>query len=123
MWFATRAGVASFDGISWSVCSASDGLPGPNVLRIEVDHQGTIWALNEVAAAMDTSRIYISYLKGQRWQTALHISIPRQLNPDSYLFMKLISKGNDPVPAVGVRLNGSICGQMGFGCFCRQRTA
>ena len=106
MWFAPRAGVASYDGISWSVYFASDGLPGPNVLRIEVDHQGTIWALDEVAAATDTSRIYISYLKGQRWQTVPHISIPRPLNPDSDLIMKLISKGNDPVLAVGVRLNG-----------------
>jgi ligand-binding sensor domain-containing protein len=45
MWFATRSGVAVYDGFQWRSFTVADGLPAIDYFKIKVDKQGTIWAL------------------------------------------------------------------------------
>jgi PAS domain S-box-containing protein len=45
MWFATRSGIAVYDGLSWQSFSTKDGLSKSPVFRIRADRAGRIWAL------------------------------------------------------------------------------
>jgi PAS domain S-box-containing protein len=45
MWFATRAGIAVYDGVSWGKFTVSQELPVPSFSKIAVDRKDRIWAL------------------------------------------------------------------------------
>jgi two-component system cell cycle sensor histidine kinase/response regulator CckA len=47
MWFATRAGIAVYDGVSMETYTMSDGLPSIGFFKITVDRMGRVWALGE----------------------------------------------------------------------------
>ena len=42
MWFATRAGISCYDGLTWENYSVSDGLPALTFIKIAVDRQGQV---------------------------------------------------------------------------------
>jgi PAS domain S-box-containing protein len=46
MWFATRAGIAVYDGVSWEKFTVSNGLPVQSFSKITVDREDRIWALS-----------------------------------------------------------------------------
>jgi signal transduction histidine kinase/ligand-binding sensor domain-containing protein/ActR/RegA family two-component response regulator len=46
MWFATRAGIAVYDGVSWKSYTVSDGLPSIGFSNIKADQKGRIWAIS-----------------------------------------------------------------------------
>ena len=48
LWFATRGGIAAYDGVSWEKYTLEDGLPVLSFHRITVDQQGRIWALSHI---------------------------------------------------------------------------
>jgi signal transduction histidine kinase/CheY-like chemotaxis protein len=60
MWFATRSGIASYDGYEWRVYGLADGLPSLNHVSILVDSDGYVWALSINAE--------LSVLKGGKWR-------------------------------------------------------
>jgi signal transduction histidine kinase/ligand-binding sensor domain-containing protein/CheY-like chemotaxis protein len=45
MWFATRSGIAVYDGVSWKSYTISDGLPAIGFSKIKADQKGRIWAI------------------------------------------------------------------------------
>ncbi|UCH96632.1 MAG: hypothetical protein JSV88_07225, partial [Candidatus Aminicenantes bacterium] len=47
IWFATRGGIAVYDGVSWEKYTLADGLPVLSFHHIKVDQQGRIWALSQ----------------------------------------------------------------------------
>jgi two-component system cell cycle sensor histidine kinase/response regulator CckA len=47
IWFATRGGIAVYDGASWEKYTLADGLPVLSFHYIKVDHKGRIWALSQ----------------------------------------------------------------------------
>lgn len=61
MWFATRSGIASYDGRIWRAFGVADGLPGDSYLSIAVDELGVVWAL-----AMSPRPVLSRYEDG-RW--------------------------------------------------------
>ena len=46
MWFATRGGIAVYDGVSWKTYTVSDDLPELTCTSIKVDQKGKVWALS-----------------------------------------------------------------------------
>jgi signal transduction histidine kinase/ligand-binding sensor domain-containing protein/ActR/RegA family two-component response regulator len=46
IWFATRGGIAVYDGVSWEKYTLADGLPVLSFHHIKVDQKGRIWALS-----------------------------------------------------------------------------
>jgi len=63
VWFATRAGIACFDGVSWQNYTVSDGLFALSFMKIRVDENGRIWALPQAGK----EGIQIVYHDGTRW--------------------------------------------------------
>ena len=57
MWFATRLGVASYDGSQWETYHMSDGLPTTAYFAIDADPDGAIWVFNRFKKTM-VSRIF-----------------------------------------------------------------
>ncbi len=47
MWFATAAGISSYDGITWTNYTRQDGLPFDQYFHIKVDKNNTVWACTE----------------------------------------------------------------------------
>ena len=45
MWFATRSGIAAYDGRTWRLFGAAEGLAGDVYSHVAVDERGTVWAL------------------------------------------------------------------------------
>jgi signal transduction histidine kinase/ligand-binding sensor domain-containing protein/CheY-like chemotaxis protein len=64
MWFATRAGVAAYDGMEWRTFTQTDGLGIENWRRIAVDGGGRVWVAGE--------RFRVARFEGDRW-----IPVPR----------------------------------------------
>ena len=48
MWFATRAGICSYDGLEWKNYTVSEGLHSPEFQLLAVDPVGGIWGLNGI---------------------------------------------------------------------------
>ncbi len=65
MWFATRAGIAVYDGVSWEKFTVSQGLPVPSFSKIEVDREGRVWAL----ARPGQGGIWVVYYDNRQWNT------------------------------------------------------
>ena len=47
MWFATRGGIAVYNGVSWKTYSLDHGLPVLAFLYINIDQKGRVWALSD----------------------------------------------------------------------------
>ncbi|MDQ1352726.1 MAG: Response regulator, partial [Acidobacteriota bacterium] len=63
VWFATRAGIACYDGVSWQNYTSSHGLPVLSFMKIRADEKGRIWALPQVGK----EGIQIVFYDGLRW--------------------------------------------------------
>jgi len=49
MWFATRSGIARYDGVDWTPYSTADGLDSPDQFGLALDEAGTLWAAGAAA--------------------------------------------------------------------------
>jgi hypothetical protein len=47
MWFATRTGIAVYDGMSWKQHTLAKGLPAAGFSIIKIDIKGRLWILAE----------------------------------------------------------------------------
>jgi two-component sensor histidine kinase/ligand-binding sensor domain-containing protein len=45
MWFCTRGGISVYDGATWSSFTTTNGLSAQAIYQIQVDAQGSIWAI------------------------------------------------------------------------------
>lgn len=62
MWFATRAGITSYDGTTWKNFNALDGLAKKIYAFIEIDEKGKIWSL-----PLD-GHLYLKVFTGDKWE-------------------------------------------------------
>jgi len=62
LWFATRSGVAVYDGFAWRRYTTGEGLPYLNCIQVSVDEDDVPWALSL------ESILHVSYLKDGAWR-------------------------------------------------------
>ncbi|MEM9023263.1 MAG: two-component regulator propeller domain-containing protein, partial [Bacteroidota bacterium] len=82
IWIATDKGVVRFDGVSFRVYSASDGLENTDVWGLIPDHHGRMWLLSYSH--------YLHFLEGD----SLH-RIPSPLPTEAFPLYGLIDDGRD----------------------------
>jgi signal transduction histidine kinase/ligand-binding sensor domain-containing protein/ActR/RegA family two-component response regulator len=122
MWFATRAGIAVYDGVSWQKYTMADGLPLLSFFRITVDRKGRIWALSDsrvggilvvyrdVPGVDDTA----GGNRGAMWHTLPMASTrPDELNIPPALQLLEQTRADFPVVAVGTANDGVLLWQGG----------
>ncbi|NIM15711.1 MAG: response regulator [Candidatus Aminicenantes bacterium] len=106
IWFATRAGIAVYDGVSWRTYTVSDGLPLLSFLKIKVDRKGRIWALSDSRQA----EIYVVYHDGHedmQWTQLKEINVSSTHFTELTAFQLVEQKQTDiPVIAVGTAKRG-----------------
>jgi len=96
MWFATRSGIAVYDGAHWMSYTVDDGLRFMSYFKIAVDEGGTLWAFARV------SPIAASSFDGDRWSTLPAPEIGEQKAEDVFAFA--VTRGDgEPVVAIGTR--------------------
>ena len=93
LWFATRSGVCTFDGLEWTTYSASEGLDLPSQAALVIDELGVLWTVASV---------------GQRpvayFQNGLWIQLPERPWADSshpWTTFAVTRHGDDVHVAVG----------------------
>ena len=88
MWFATRSGIASYDGYEWKVYGPTDGLPSLNHVSVLVDPAGSVWALSIDAE--------LSVLENGKWR--MLAKLPLANNPSTpYIMAASVMSGDQPV--------------------------
>ena len=74
MWFATRRGVAVYDGFTWEVHGEGEGLPSADVRWLKFDEEGALWALCRRYG------LFLARWNGRRW-------VPGFSNPEGRVKM------------------------------------
>ena len=98
MWFATRAGISSYDGSIWKNFNADDGLPRRGSAFVEVDKKGIIWALPLRAP------LYLTTFNGNRWENVFPTNSNESLS--SYRSLSVHYENNKPVVLIGTKAKG-----------------
>ncbi len=87
MWFATRSGIASYDGHEWNVYGLTDGLPSLDHVSVLVDPLGSIWALSVESE--------LSLLEGGKWRMIARL--PLAADPHNpYIMAASVMSGGRP---------------------------
>ncbi len=73
IWFATRSGIATYDGLEWTTYNLSDGLTWTNQFALEWDSEGVLWSVGAI------SPFKIFYLHQDRWH---EFPGPKHVSPD-----------------------------------------
>lgn len=68
MWFATRSGIAVYDGFQWENFSLAEGLPVSSFLKIRSDRRGRIWALSS-PDYVGLHVVYYEVSRNRKWKT------------------------------------------------------
>jgi signal transduction histidine kinase/ligand-binding sensor domain-containing protein/CheY-like chemotaxis protein len=112
MWFATRAGIAVYDGVSMETYTMSDGLPAFGFFKIAVDQKGRVWALsepglNEIIVVYQDNRGKYNKNKMPRWITIdkHEAKINRRTLFTSFQLIEQQGTGK-PIIAIGTTLSG-----------------
>jgi PAS domain S-box-containing protein len=63
MWFATRRGIALYDGVYWQHYSTPEGLPASSFINIKVDSSSRIWALSGTGQM----GVHVIFYDGETW--------------------------------------------------------
>lgn len=103
IWFATRAGISCYDGLTWKNYALSEDLPVHSFFAIAVDRQNRIFAL-----ADDGYSISVFYHQGNLDAPWKHIEIQRIGNAGlmEMTSLRLVEQGDFPVVAVGTARHG-----------------
>ena len=96
MWFATRSGVASYDGYEWKVYGLGDGLPSLDHVSVLVDPAGSIWALSVNAE--------LSILEGGKWRM---LAMPPLANYSGRPYIMAASVMSGGRPAIVLAASGN----------------
>jgi len=96
LWFATRSGLAVYDGFSFETHGLDDGLPVLSYQRVEIDDGGVPWTMTrgypQIVARFD----------GRRWQPLPPPEIEEPL-VDNVFDMAVAGRGGDTLVAVATR--------------------
>jgi PAS domain S-box-containing protein len=111
MWFATRAGIAVYDGVSWEKFTVSQGLPVPSFSKITEDQNNRIWALGSPGQG----GIRVVYYENGWWN-----SLPGPGEEDfelsqttSFALLEQAKQNTMPTIAVGTANQGILIRQQG----------
>ncbi|MCP5102524.1 MAG: response regulator [bacterium] len=101
MWFATRGGIVSYDGVSWERYGVSDGLPAYEFKNITVDrggNDGRVWAVAQGGPA----RFNVLFFDAGRWHTFVS-AVPSPYKKTRIVSFHVITEpgGHLPVILVG----------------------
>ena len=70
MWFATRRGIAIYDGVTWEVHGRAEGLPSEDLRWLTLDDDGALWAL------CNAEDLLLARWSGERWESLPPIAVP-----------------------------------------------
>ena len=98
MWFATRAGVTSYDGSTWKNYNTNDGLARRGYAFIEVDEKGHIWALSYEGT------LSLTLFNGDGWERFSPVNNTKELGKYRALSVHYINE--EPVVVVATKENG-----------------
>lgn len=105
MWFATRSGLASYDGSNWKKYTITDGLPVMAFIRLDMDQDGNIWGI----ASQTHNSISLFYQDGQQWHIDARYQLPENIlfmNPPSFRLLPALKPGGRAIPILGSLTNG-----------------
>ena len=91
MWFATRSGIAVYDGRRWQVYNLDDGFEGADQRAVRWDDEGTAWSLS----AQQPVRLY--RFDEARWQAEPG---PATLDPMTVTGFEVVGRGDDAQIAI-----------------------
>lgn len=103
MWFATRAGLTCYDGLTWKNYTAADGLYYPSFYRVTVDSRHRIFALAHMVYG--TGVIYRDGSDGAAWSRITMKAIEGVEIMEVRAFC-LMEQGDFPIIAVGTAAQG-----------------
>jgi signal transduction histidine kinase/ligand-binding sensor domain-containing protein/CheY-like chemotaxis protein len=108
MWFATRAGIAVYDGLTWEKFTTAHGLPEPSIFKIRLDKKNRVWALSQAPACVIPVAYYNPAPANEKeennyrhpWKSIQSKTIPgcTSLNITSF---ELVEMEQNPIIAVG----------------------
>ena len=105
MWFATRAGISSYDGSTWISYNTKDGLTRLGYGFVEGDEKGNIWALPYEGP------ICLMVFNGDKWENVFPaISIE---NLGKYISLSVHYVNEEPVVVVGTQKRGVLVNRYG----------
>jgi hypothetical protein len=79
MWFATRAGTASYDGATWTSYGVQNGLDAPAQAFIRVDGEGTVWTVGALTG------VSVARLEAGQWRPLPHhMATPQRQSVTAY---------------------------------------
>jgi signal transduction histidine kinase/ligand-binding sensor domain-containing protein len=99
MWFATRTGLSSYDGLSFRNYSLADGLQSRNYSFIKLDEKGMLWAMPS-----DGYMQPINFTNGE-WKNFSQI-LPQDNQFNQISAFDIYYENNQPVIACGTATNG-----------------
>jgi len=82
MWFATRAGISSFDGTHWKTYGILEGLRISSYEKLFLDEKGLIWALP------GSGQFHFACYHGEKWKIIQPDSTDNQIYPYSSFFVR-----------------------------------
>ncbi len=99
IWFATRSGIATYDGLEWTTYNVADGLTWADQFALEWDSQGVLWSVGAI------SPFKIFYLDQARWH---ELAGPEEVAPDLRItaFAVLGTGGPQGALAIGTDRGG-----------------
>jgi PAS domain S-box-containing protein len=103
MWFATRAGVAVYDGVKWRTFTVRDGLPGMSIYKMDIDGKDRVWAMPDISRG----NALVSYFQEGGWLRIPRLVLPAKAVVDITAFRVMDLNDRDfPCIAVGTEAHG-----------------
>jgi len=99
LWFATRTGLAAYDGRSWQITSQIPGVPSAALNEVCVDETGRVWAITLQPPA------YLVH-RGPEEETWTVIRGPRQMKPTLFTRMEVVTWSGKPVAVIRTEREG-----------------
>jgi len=99
MWYATRSGISSYDGLKFSNYSQIDGLSSQSFSFLDLDEKGCLWALQSVG----TKSVY--FFDGKKWVNFTE-SAGTKSDFETYTCLKVYYEANEAVIAIGTAESG-----------------
>ncbi len=105
IWFATRSGIAAYDGLEWTTYNPADGLTWADQFALRWDAEGMLWSVGV------KSPFKIFYLEQDRWH---EFPGPEDVPPDLKITsFAVLGAGRSDTLAIGTDKEGVLLRQAG----------
>ena len=106
MWFATRSGIATYDGFTWEVHRNKKGLPGNMYVKLRIDNKGRMWTLGNMWP------VSVSRYDGDQWTV---FPLPELLTAKRILgsFLEIMPWSEDQTPLISILGEGMMIWERG----------